>query len=280
MNNNLKNPLVSIIIPTYNRAWIVKTAIDSVLDQDYPHTEIIVIDDGSYDNTRELLQAYDGSIVVLEQENKGVSAARNLGIQKAKGELIALLDSDDAWDKRKLSCQVESFKENPKAMICQTEEIWIRNGRRVNPKRKHQKPSGMIFEKSLHLCLVSPSAVMMRRTLFDKKGLFNEQLPVCEDYDLWLRVSCDTQVFLIDRPYTIKQGGHEDQLSGHHSQDKYRIKAIINLLNSSLLTEPQKKAAITVLRKKCEIYVNGCIKRGKSKEGEKYIKLIQGFVSG
>jgi glycosyltransferase involved in cell wall biosynthesis len=270
----MKNPpLVSVILPAYNRAWTLKDAIDSVLDQDYPNIELIVIDDGSTDNTQKLLFSYKEKLMILTQKNAGVSAARNAGIKKSKGEFIALLDSDDAWDKKKISCQVEFFSKNPEALICQTEEIWIRNKKRVNPKIKHKKPSGMIFEKSLHLCLVSPSAVMMRRELFDIKGLFNEEFTVCEDYDLWLRVSSTIPVFLIDKPYTIKRGGHADQLSSFHSQDKFRIRSLMNLIESNVLTFDQTQSAKKVLKKKCEIYGNGCIKRGKRKDGEYYLSI-------
>lgn len=266
-------PLVSVVLPTFNRAWTLKDAMDSVLGQDYPHIELIVIDDGSTDNTRELLRAYEDRVVILSQENSGVSAARNRGIRKSTGALVALLDSDDAWERRKISCQVEFFSRNPEALICQTEEIWIRNGKRVNPKVKHKKPSGMIFEPSLHLCLVSPSAVMMRRELFDLKGYFNEAFTVCEDYDLWLRVSSTLPVFLIDKPYTIKRGGHQDQLSSFHSQDKYRIRSLLALIESGSLTPAQAEKAKQVMKEKCTIYGNGCIKRGKKETGEYYLNL-------
>ncbi len=134
--------MISVIIPAFNRAWTLKRAVDSALAQDYRHREIIVVDDGSTDGTRELLAEYKDEIRVLAQANKGVSAARNLGIQESRGSFIALLDSDDAWEKNKLSCQMDFFQSNPQAMICQTEEIWIRKGKRVNPKKKHKKPSG------------------------------------------------------------------------------------------------------------------------------------------
>ena len=267
--------LVSVILPTYNRAWTLKEAVDSVLGQDYPHIEVIVIDDGSTDNTRDLLAPYGNRIRVLTQANQGVSAARNAGIQKSRGSLIALLDSDDAWDKRKISCQVDFFQTHPRAMICQTEEIWIRNGKRVNPKKKHRKPSGMIFEDSLHLCLVSPSAVMMRKDLFDRIGYFNEDFTVCEDYDLWLRVSAVLPVFLIDKPYTVKRGGHPDQLSGFHSQDKFRIRSLSGIIESGTLTQDQAAAAGKVLRDKCRVYGNGCMKRGKKDEGDYYLNFCQ-----
>nr|WP_321401812.1 glycosyltransferase family A protein [uncultured Desulfobacter sp.] len=268
-----KTDIISVIIPTFNRAWALKRAVDSALAQDYEQKEIIVVDDGSTDDTQDVLAGYKDEIRVLIQENKGVSAARNFGIRESRGRFIALLDSDDAWEKKKLSCQMAFFQANPDAMICQTEEIWIRNGKRVNPKKKHKKPSGMIFEPSLKLCLVSPSAVMIRKELFDQKGMFNEAFEVCEDYDLWLRISHDTPVYLIDTPLTIKTGGHEDQLSASHSQDKYRILSILNLIESNVLTPSQKQAALTVFEEKCRIFANGCMKRGREKEAAYYLML-------
>ena len=269
----MKEPLVSVILPTYNRAWSLLDAVESVLDQDYPNIELIVVDDGSTDDTLERLRPFGSRIVTICQANRGVSAARNAGIRQSRGELIALLDSDDAWEKRKVSCQVDFFNAHPDAMICQTEEIWIRKGKRVNPKVKHKKPSGMIFEPSLNLCLVSPSAVMMRKQLFDRVGLFNETYPVCEDYDLWLRASARLPVYLIDKPYTIKKGGHGDQLSASHSQDKYRILSLRALIKSGGLTRNQRQKAGAVMKKKCVIYGNGCIKRGKIKEGHYFLDL-------
>ncbi|WP_286817892.1 glycosyltransferase family 2 protein [Desulfobacter sp. UBA2225] len=274
-----KTDTISVIIPTFNRAWTLKRAVDSALAQDYPHREIIVVDDGSTDGTRDLLAGYRDKIRVLVQENKGVSAARNLGIQESRGSFIALLDSDDAWETNKLSCQAAFFQSKPGAMICQTEEIWIRNGKRVNPKKKHKKPSGMIFEPSLKLCLVSPSAVMIRKQLFGQKGMFNEGFPVCEDYDLWLRISHDTPIYLIDTPLTVKTGGHGDQLSAAHSQDKYRIQSIQNLIESNVLSPNQEQAALNVFKEKCRIFANGCMKRGREKEGAYYLMLAAGEKS-
>lgn len=264
---------VSVIIPTYNRAYVLSRAIDSVLSQTYGDVELIVVDDGSTDDTPALLNGYNDALQVITQANRGVSAARNKGIIASCGEFVALLDSDDAWTEDKLDCQVAFFRAVPDALICQTEEIWIRNGRRVNPMKKHKKPSGDIFIPSLRLCLVSPSAVMMRKRLFDLKGLFNEDFPVCEDYDLWLRVARDTPVYLIDKPCTHKYGGHEDQLSAFHSQDRYRIESIATLIRDRCLTPEQEEAAARVLAKKCRVYGNGCLKRGRNPEGEYYLGL-------
>jgi glycosyltransferase involved in cell wall biosynthesis len=268
-------PQISVIIPTFNRAWVLAKAIDSVLAQTFAPKEIIVVDDGSTDETRQLLAAYGDRLRVLTQPNKGVSAARNLGIRHSCGEYIALLDSDDRWEPEKLACQAEFFTSHPRAMICQTEEIWIRKGRRVNPMQKHQKPSGMIFEPSLHRCLVSPSAVMMKKKIFDVKGMFNENFLVCEDYDLWLRISVDMPVYLIEKPLTVKYGGHDDQLSASRSQDRYRIACLLDLIGSGSLNQRQKAAATNVLQEKCRIYGNGCKKRGKDAEALTYLGLYR-----
>ena len=265
-----ENPLVSVIIPTYNRGWILKEAIDSVLAQEFTDFELIVVDDGSTDNTQDILNSYKEDIVVLRQDNKGVSSARNRGIVSASGRFIAFLDSDDLWLPGKLFVQVDFFNANPEALICQTEEIWIRNGIRVNPKKRHRKFSGNIFELSLYLCLVSPSAVMIKQSLFEKTGLFDESLPACEDYDMWLRVSCRYPVYLIDTPLIIKRGGHDDQLSKSSGLDRYRIQSLKKIIESNSLTDEQKMAAVKVFKEKCDIYANGCLKRGHKEKALYY----------
>jgi len=272
-----ENPLVSVVIPTYNRGWILKEAVESVLAQNFEDFELIVVDDGSTDHTPDILSAYQDNITVVRQENRGVSAARNRGIAVASGALIAFLDSDDLWMPEKLSGQVKFFHSNPDALICQTEEIWIRRGHRVNPKNKHKKRSGMIFRPSLSLCLVSPSAVMAKRKLFETVGLFDESLPACEDYDLWLRVSCRHPVFLIDTPLIVKRGGHEDQLSRASGLDRFRIQAIKKIIRSNVLSEDQHIAAAKVLREKCLIYAGGCSKRGRGDEALYYTELAEKY---
>jgi glycosyltransferase involved in cell wall biosynthesis len=272
-----KKPCVSVIIPTFNRGWVLKEAVDSVLGQTFGDFELIVVDDGSEDDTAQILETYKGGISVIRQENAGVSAARNYGIRKASGRLISFLDSDDLWLPRKLERQVEFFETHPRAMICQTEETWIRNGKRVNPKKRHQKVSGVFFERSLSLCLVSPSAVMIRRDLLDTVGLFDEQLPACEDYDLWLRIGYRYPVHLIDEPLIIKRGGHTDQLSMAPGLDRYRIKALIKLIDSGGLSYPQAQAAAGVLMEKCAIYANGCMKRGRVEEASEYMQLKDAY---
>ena len=272
-------PNVSVIIPTYNRAAMLKEAIDSVLAQDYSDFELIVVDDGSTDNTPDLLNGYRDNVNWLRQHNQGVSAARNRGVAAASGKFIAFLDSDDLWLPAKLTVQTEFMKSNRDVLICQTEEIWIRNGVRVNPGKRHRKQSGMIFERSLALCLVSPSAVMVRRGLFEEFGLFDESLPACEDYDMWLRVSSRRPIYLIDTPLIIKRGGHTDQLSRQPALDKYRIQAIKKILDSRLLSTDQYNAGVSMLKQKCALYAAGCRRRGRAEEAQYYRHLPETYAS-
>jgi len=268
-------PKVSVIIPTYNRAGIVVRAISSVLNQTVSDFEVIIIDDGSVDGTEKAVAGLKGPIQYLAHPaNLGVSAARNTGIRHSNAPFIAFLDSDDHWLPEKLNVQMQFFETNSQMVACQTEEIWIRKGRRVNPMKKHVKPSGDIFEPSLKLCLVSPSAVMLKRSVLDEVGLFDESLPACEDYDLWLRIACRHPVHLIDQPLIIKEGGHPDQLSARYKgMDRFRIKALVKLIKSGILNEGQLNVARKELNLKCRIYGNGCIKRGKQEEGKRYLQL-------
>jgi hypothetical protein len=190
---------------------------------------------------------------------------------------VALLDSDDYWLPGKLAAQTAFFERHPEAVICQTEELWVRDGVRVNPGKRHRKRSGMIFEPSLELCLVSPSAVMLRRSLFESVGFFDERLPACEDYDLWLRIGCRHPVHLIDRPLIVKRGGHPDQLSRAPGLDRYRIRAICGLLARNTLTVDQRRAAWGALAAKCAIYAAGCRKRGRRAEAEGCLALVARF---
>jgi GT2 family glycosyltransferase len=267
--------VVCVVIPTFNRAQKVVQAITSVLSQTFTDVEIIVVDDGSTDETKKAVKQFGDFVTyVAHPSNLGVSAARNTGIKKSSGPLIAFLDSDDHWLPEKLAVQVCFFDEHPEAVVCQTEEVWIRNGRRVNPMKKHLKPFGDIFEPSLKLCLVSPSAVMLKRCLLDKVGDFDEDLPVCEDYDLWLRISCRYPVHLIREPLVVKEGGHPDQLSASYKgMDRFRIKALVKLIKSGTLNEKQLEATLEELSLKCRIYGNGCLKRGKTEEGTYYLGL-------
>ena len=255
---------ISIIIPTYNRAGLLPRAIGSVLSQTSPADELIVVDDGSSDHTSEILAAYGGQIGVIKQKNRGVSAARNAGIERAKGAWIALLDSDDIWLAGKLENQRDFHRRHPAYRIFQSAERWLRNGRRVNPQKKHAKLSGWIFEPSLKLCLISPSAVILQKSLWAEMGGFDESLPVCEDYDLWLRVTKKYPVGLDEKESVVKYGGHADQLStSTPMMDVYRIRAMEKHLADKTLKPEWRKALLRELLFKMDVLISGGLKRGR-----------------
>ena len=270
-------PVVSVIIPTFNRWPMVVDAVESVLAQSYSDFELIVVDDGSTDDTPNELSKLGSRLRFFPKARCGVAAARNFGVSQALGRYCAFLDSDDFWRPKKLEVQTAFMERHPEIHICQSEEIWIRNGKRVNPKAKHQKPSGDIFLRSLELCLVSPSAVMMTKELFDRVGGFDEAFPVCEDYDLWLRVAVEHSVPLISEPLVVKRGGHTDQLSrSMWGMDRYRVLALQKLLRSGL-HETRRAAALAVLRSKVAILARGARKRGKEQEANEYRTIAAEF---
>ena len=267
--------MITVVIPTYNRYGLLKVAIDSVLDQSYRDFELIVIDDGSTDDTHALVRSYGDSLVYLKQENQGPSAARNRGIEESRGSLVAFLDSDDRWHPDKLLIQIEAMEEEPGYLISHTGEVWYRNGELLRQKKKHQKLPGYIFERSLSMCMVSMSTVIARRELFDHIGCFDEKLPCCEDYDFWLRASLRYPFLLVDQPLTFKEGGREDQVSVIYriGMDRFRIQSIVNLLEKEVLSEEQREQALRELKNKCRIYGKGCIKWGREEEGRRYLQI-------
>ena len=254
---------ISVIIPTFERKHLIGRALDSVLKQTQPACEVIVIDDGSSDGTAGWIKKAYPSIILIEQKNKGVSAARNTGIRNAKSKWVALLDSDDEWLPGKLEAQVKLLQKNEGKLFCHTNEIWIRNSVRVNPMKKHQKFGGMIFNECLDICRISPSSSLFCRALLDDVGWFDETLPICEDYDLWLRVTAKYPVLFVDEPLIIKYGGHSDQLSRRPGGiEQYRIKALENILSRSNLKNSNRISAIKMLIKKLDILLAGSKKRG------------------
>ena len=271
---------ISVIIPTYNRKETLKRAIQSVLIQSYTPYEIIVIDDGSNDGTKEWLKDNFPNVKYIYQMNSGVSSARNKGIKFARGDWIALLDSDDEWLPSKLKDQANEIELNPAAKFLHTNEIWIRNGVRVNQMKKHKKYGGYIFEKCLDMCRISPSSVLIKKDIFDEIGMFDETLKVCEDYDLWLRFASKYPVHFLDRPLIRKYGGHSDQLSKvDDGIESYRIRSLKKIMNSSILNKKQKTITKDVLVKKMYIYAKGLEKRNKIRELNDTKKNIQYWIN-
>lgn len=265
-------PAVGIVIPTYNRSALLAEAIGSVQQQTIADWELVVVDDGSADGTAERLCVIeDPRIRCLSQENRGVSAARNRGAALSRAPLLAFLDSDDLWLSRKLEAQLAFFAKRPDVAICQTEELWVRRGRRVNPGQRHQKRSGWIFRECLPRCIVSPSAVMLRREVFDRLGGFDESLPACEDYDLWLRAALRYEMHTLSEAQIVKRGGHADQLSRQWGLDRWRIRALEKILEDELLSAEDRPLVIDEIRRRAAIVAEGARKRGNEALWREYV---------
>lgn len=260
----MSNICISAIVTTHNRARLLPRALDSVLAQTRPADEVIVIDDGSTDETQATLASRYPAIRNIRQNQSGVSAARNRAIQAASGDWLAFLDDDDAWLPEKLALQQQAIEDSPGYRLCHGDEIWIRNGRRVNPMDKHKKQGGWIYPQCLPRCVISPSCVIIHRSVFTDIGHFDTDLPACEDYDLWLRICAQEAVLFIDQPLIEKYGGHEDQLSRKHwGMDRFRMIALEKMLASNQLNEDNRRLTLETLLEKLTIYRNGAEKRGK-----------------
>lgn len=268
---------ISVIIPTFNRKKILKNALSSVFQQTVSPHEIIVVDDGSSDGTQQLVAEYP-EVTYIGQENKGVSAARNQGIKHARGEWICFLDDDDIWQPKKLEEQVKLHQAYPDLSISQTEETWIRNGEYLKQLNKHKKYGGDIFVRCLPSCIITPSSVMIKKVVFDEVGLFDEMMPVCEDYDMWLRISVRYDVGLVESELIVKYGGHGDQLSyTFHGMDRYRIMALEKMVASPFLDKDKRRELLKEIARKCIIYAKGCAKHNKQQEADVFNNKVKQY---
>lgn len=267
---------ISVIITTYNRYSFLENALESVLFQTRRPDQIIVIDDASTDETPNSFKDRPEIFYYKNEHNSGISASRNIGIQKANGDWICFLDSDDQWHPEKLEKQSKALDKDPEYLISHTNEIWIRRGRRVNQGKRHEKSGGWIFEKCIPLCVISPSSVMIHKSIFNNIGTFDEELPVCEDYDLWLRICLKYPVLFLDEALIIKTGGHPDQLSHKYfGMDRFRIQALKKILSDPYLGQNSRQAVIAEIEKKSKVYAQGCLKRQRLEEYGYYEKLIE-----
>lgn len=268
---------IDVIIPTYNRAALVERAIKSVLAQTYGDFHLYVVDDGSTDNTQDVLAQFANNpkITLLKQVNQGVSSARNFAAASGTNEWISFLDSDDEWLPNKLKIQTDYLKAHTEIRFLHAEEIWIRNGVRVNPKVKHNKAGDDLFDRSLEFCLISPSTVIMKRELFNQHGGFDPEMTVCEDFDLWNKVLISEKVGFLDEFVTQKYGGHEDQLSTKFvAMDYWRIKSLITLLEKY----PDNIQIQNVIKKKAPILLKGYLKHGHQDKHDEMLEMVREYL--
>ncbi len=268
---------VSVIIPTHNRRKTLAGAVESVRSQTFRDWELLIVDDGSSDGTYwDWSESGDPRIRYLRTEHRGVSAARNLGIQQAKFPWISFLDSDDTWLPKKLETQLAALKFHSGYLAVHSDEIWIRRGRRVNPKKIHRKYGGWVYRYSLPRCVISPSSILISRQLLDRCGVFDETFPVCEDYELWLRMFARHPICFVDRPLLVKTGGHADQLSrSTWGLDRFRIRAMVKTVESGIVSLQQEAWTAAEIVRKAEILAGGCEKRGRMEEARYYRSLAE-----
>ncbi len=271
-------PLFSVVIPSYNRKKFLKKSIDSVLNQTFKDYELLVIDDGSTDSSILLVSEYIGKgLTYIRTSNFGVSHARNTGILNSRGSYIAFLDSDDCWEPEKLRYVYDYINKYPETDLFHSEETWIRDGKVLKQKEKYTRHSGWIYTQCLPLCCIGMSTLVVKKSFFNKIGLFDEEMPVCEDYDFFLRATLANEVILIPIALTVKHGGRADQLSNLRGLDEFRIYSLEKILNSGLLKEENFKLTLDELENKCTIYAKGLEKRGKITESKKYQDKIKNY---
>ncbi len=267
---------ISVIIPTLNRVNLLKRALRSVLNQTLPPDEIIVIDNGSTDDTKNMIKDNFQNIKYYYLHDKGVSKARNLGIKNSNSEWLSFLDSDDEWHRKKLEKQINFIKYNSKCKFVHSNEVWLRNGIHLNQLKKHKKKGGNIFKNCLKMCCISPSSVILKKNIFYDYGFFDEGFQVCEDYEMWLRISAKEEICFLEDKLLIKHGGHKDQLSKKFwGMDRFRVYAIEkNLLNNNF-SEYQNGLAKFFLLQKLEVIINGAKKRNNIETFEKFKKKYE-----
>lgn len=264
--------IISVIIPTFNRASLLERALDSVLSQTYSNWELIVVDDGSTDRTADVVSDWSARVEIKQKlqflklpTNQGVSAARNHGAEAATGEWLAFLDSDDEWLPDRLSSQFGLVASRPDLRWVHGEEIWVRNGRAVPVAPRYRKHGGFIFDRCVDVCCVGTSTVLIGRELFLRAGGFRPKFVVCEDYDLWLRVAAEHEIGLVAEPIVRKHGGHPDQLSMKYiGMDYYRALALETQLKNSQLSSSQREKVAMALAEKRRILEAGSAKHGRS----------------
>jgi glycosyltransferase involved in cell wall biosynthesis len=234
------NPLVSVIIPTYNYGRFVAEAVESALAQTYRTIEVIVVDDGSTDGTQAVLSRFAGRIRYLFQENRGLSAARNRGIGAARGEFLGFLDADDLWDPTKIAKQVTLIERSPQvgAVYCEHIQLHVPSGetklRRCLPELRGDIHRALLELKGIG----TPSCVLIRRACFDKVGLFDEELRSVEDWEMWVRVSRHFEFDYVPEPLVTYRVHGQNLCSKIGTMQRYRVQAIQRAFRPDRVNSP------------------------------------------
>jgi len=272
---------IGVVIPAFDRAAMLAEAVTSVFSQTADSFRLVVVDDSSTEDLSEVrwLVEKRGHLWLSHAENRGVAAARNTGAEALASDWIAFLDSDDLWDPKKLESQLAWHRSHPDCRISQTAERWIRMGREVRKPAGWRQKGGDLFAECVDRCAIGPSCVMIRRDLWTEIGGFDERFPVCEDYELWLRIASREPVCLVaGDPLVEKRGGHPDQLSTRvPALDRYRVVALLQILERGGLGGSPSAIVRAGLAKKAKIVSSGAAKRSAAYRERFYRSLADGL---
>jgi glycosyltransferase involved in cell wall biosynthesis len=285
---------VSVVLSTYNKREMVAEALDSVLAQTYKDCEVLLVDDGSTDATPAYLFARFGAqpkaqkivsamnptsmrpfkhgftsngttIVYHYITNRGLSAARNWGIQLTRSRHIALLEAEDVWNSRHLETHMRFHKDHPGAMVTRVGERCGKAAEKSRAAKTTLGPSGWIFEQAVHSSPMCTSTALIRKTCFQECGAFDENLPACEDYDLWLRLAARYPIYGLEGATVTRRSPRRDSSSRSWSWDRFRVYALEKAFQSGHLSSTQRFLVAEEIVRKCERLVDG-FRRHKSAE--------------
>lgn len=268
--------MISVVIPLYNKAQSIKNTLNSVLSQSFQNFEIVVVDDGSTDNSAEVVNSVDDKrIRLIRKENGGVCSARNSGIKKAKYDYIALLDADDGWDKDYLAEQVRLIEDFPEAAMWGINFAELYNGKLIR-----ELPTGLpkgfrgvvegYFDKTLQNGRISDlfcsTSVVIRKSAFDVADMFDERIKYSEDIDMWYRIIANYPVVFYDRYMAFYYYDAENRAMNRNRQLRYWLPFFVDKYNSYKGVEP----FYTFIERWCavkikEIYFNDRCQRADAK---------------
>jgi glycosyltransferase involved in cell wall biosynthesis len=231
---------ISVVVTSYNYGAFIKEAVDSILSQTFASFEIIIIDDGSSDNTRAILSKFnDPRIIYCYQENQGQPKAKNRGIRESSGELIAFLDADDVWLPSKLAKQVALFAK-PEVGVVYSRRKWIDSSGKIISGNERVLRKGWILDDIFVDNFVCFSSSVVRRSYLEQVGYFDESLPMGIDYDLWIRLACMCKFNFVDEPLVFYRTGHANL--SKNTMKRYECAQTIMRKN---LSDPKVRGAMS-----------------------------------
>lgn len=265
---------VDVVIPAYERVALLTEAIESVLAQSYSDLRLIVVDDASPEPLQDKLSIREARLQFVRlNKNLGPAGARNAGVAGGESPLIAFLDSDDLWLETKLAKQVAQFAADSALQWTHCNEVWYRNGEVVLQRSEHRKQGGVFLERAFDRCLIANSAVVFRRSFYERHGGFNPHFPICSDFELWLRMLADAPIGFLEEALVKKRAGDWPQVSSTPETDRYRVLALHRFYREkrhSSLTDQQRDVLLAEAEKKCQILIKGAKKYNKPAREKRY----------